>query len=295
MSASTRIHRGLTRHIGRYICSYWPGKIEDIVFIIGCPRSGTSIFGEIISHQPQLLYMYEPRYIWRTINPKLNIWGPNAAGQLFLQENDVCYHEKNQLQRWFHFALFISGKSRLIEKLPLNLFRVRWLSSMFSRSKFIHIVRDGRDVALSLKEAINQWFPPDKYAEDYWETNWNFQMFIDYSNKRPLLKEKQRFINGLNDNYIRALFVWRCCMEEGFSLIHDLGDDYILQLRYEQLIGNPKETMNTFFDFIGYTPDDSLYKIAKSKLHNRSINKKNPSPELTELIAGDALRILGYE
>lgn len=294
MANSNRLHRGITRRIGRYIFPYWPWKLDNIVFIVGCPRSGTSIFGEIISHHFDVLYMYEPRYIWRTNNPRLNIWGADASGQLLLQANDVLGYEENQFQKWFHFALFISGKRQLIEKLPLNLFRVRWLVTMFPKAKFVHLIRNGRDVALSLRNAINQWFPSNKFSNGYWESNWNFQMFEDYANRILTLNNKRQHVIDLNDNYGRALFIWRCCIEEGIHIRRELGEKYILELKYENLIKDPETTLADFFEYIGLSVENRLIEIATDKLHNKSIHKVDPDPVLTEKIAGDAFRILGY-
>jgi hypothetical protein len=47
---------------------------------------------------------------------------------------------------------FASRRRLLVEKLPENSFRVRWLSAIFPAARFIHIIRDGRDVALSLRQ-----------------------------------------------------------------------------------------------------------------------------------------------
>lgn len=45
------------------------------------------------------------------------------------------------------------GKSRFTEKTPMNVIHIPFLSRVFPESRFIHLVRDGRDVALSYLDA----------------------------------------------------------------------------------------------------------------------------------------------
>ena len=51
------------------------------------------------------------------------------------------------------------GKPRWGEKTPANLERLRAIAHILPEAHFIHIIRDGRDVALSLRE---MWFAPGR-------------------------------------------------------------------------------------------------------------------------------------
>src|SRR5207247_397312 len=53
------------------------------------------------------------------------------------------------------------GKSRFGDKTPPFLMHVRTLAELFPEARFVHLVRDGRDVALSLRE---QPFAPSSFA-----------------------------------------------------------------------------------------------------------------------------------
>ena len=67
------------------------------------------------------------------------------------------------------FALYTSrqGKARYAEKTPINVLHIELLADVFPEARFIHLIRDGRDVALSyldtdfgassLPEAAVQW------------------------------------------------------------------------------------------------------------------------------------------
>jgi hypothetical protein len=60
---------------GRSLHRWWPGRLADPIFVIGAPRSGTTILGQILSQAPGLHYIYEARYIWTALDPALDAWG----------------------------------------------------------------------------------------------------------------------------------------------------------------------------------------------------------------------------
>jgi hypothetical protein len=64
----------LLRKSALWLHRYWPGRIENPVFIVGCPRSGTTILGQILGQTPSFFYLNEPRYIWCHVRPELDIW-----------------------------------------------------------------------------------------------------------------------------------------------------------------------------------------------------------------------------
>ena len=40
-----------------------------IAFVTGCPRSGTSILGELIGSHPDVEYRHESHHVWRRAGP----------------------------------------------------------------------------------------------------------------------------------------------------------------------------------------------------------------------------------
>ncbi len=297
MPESGWLHRNLTRRLGRLVHPVWPGEISKPVFIVGCPRSGTTVFGRILGDYPGFLYLMEPRYIWCSVDPQLNVWGADAAGGvLYWDESDVRDREARRLRQWFDLALMLSGQHRLVEKLPLNVFRLRWLASIFPDAKFIHIVRHARDVALSLEEAVGHWFRAELgYPSGYWESHWNYLMFEDYAEGQPGLRHELELVRTQQDNYAHALFVWLCSVWEGQQAGQELGAERFLQLRYEDLIRSPESELERVLTFLGEPSHQGTLEHARGVLHGRSMRKADPCPEVTEALAGRLLRELGYE
>lgn len=145
------------------------------IFIVGSPRSGTSLLSKIISSHPEIGVPFESH-----VYPRLYNW-KECYGDISAFENKKRIAEDlvnlETVKKWdrrpnpkkvienihggkFHHAfeglmnawLEEVGKRRWGEKTPHNAFFWREISEGFPSSKFIHIVRDGRDVAMSWKK-----------------------------------------------------------------------------------------------------------------------------------------------
>jgi hypothetical protein len=67
------------------------------------------------------------------------------------------------------------GKTRWVETTPDNTLRAHRTARYFPQAKFIHMIRDGRDVAASV---IVQWWGPDDYEEALrW---WGYRMRVSH-------------------------------------------------------------------------------------------------------------------
>lgn len=297
MSTSGRLHRGVTRRIGGLVHPVWPGEIRDVVFVVGCPRSGTSVFGRILSHYPDFLYMHEPRYIWRQVNPALNVWrGHETRGQLAWDAGDVDDADRRRLARWFHLARTLGLRRRLVEKMPLNVFRLPWLAATFPEAQFIHVIRHARDAALSLREAVGRWFSAERgYEAGHWASSWNYTMFEEYAEGVPELRDKVALVRAHDDDYARGLLVWLCSVWAGCQAGRNLGEARYLEVRYEPLVADPPAELRRVLDFLGEPFDATPVDHARAVLHRQSVRKPDPNPQATRAIAGDLLAKLGYE
>jgi hypothetical protein len=145
------------RRYGFWLHRVWPWELKRPVFVVGCPRSGTTVFGRILAQAPRICYLHEPRHIWCRVEPRLDVWAYRGAigrNRLYWDERDVDMRQATRLAHLFHMQLWAHRRERLVEKLPLNVFRIRWLAAMFPEAKYVHVVRHARDVALSLETAV---------------------------------------------------------------------------------------------------------------------------------------------
>ena len=102
------------------------------VFIIGCGRSGTTILGNTLSNHPKIKYLNERRDLWHKAYPEFNIWNKNTQNpKLYADKKDVI-SKQNNLLHYLFFREQVLGKSTiLLEKLPINNFRLKFLKKSF--------------------------------------------------------------------------------------------------------------------------------------------------------------------
>lgn len=131
--------------------AYWD---TPPLFILGAARSGTTVLADCLSLHPDVAYWVEPKYIWSYGKPG------EASDSRTAEEANVA--TKKYIRNRFLAFLKRSGKSLFIEKTPSNVFRLSFINAVFPEARFIHIIRDGRDVSLS---AERKWTSrPDRSA-----------------------------------------------------------------------------------------------------------------------------------
>jgi hypothetical protein len=281
----------LQRH-GRELHRWWPARLSNPIFVIGAPRSGTTILGRILGQAPELLYLNEPRYIWTALDPALDAWAyryPVEQGRMSWSATDATPDQRRRLSQWLALERFAAGKRLLVEKMPENSFRAGWLSALFPQARFIHIIRDGRDAALSLEAALARWFPPG-----HWESSRHYGFFAEYAAARLDLAPRLAAIPAAGRNYPRCLLAWLCYLLAAREAGATLGPARYLELRYEALIQDPEAALAPLFRFLGAETPPVVRQYAHQTLHPDSLGKADPDPALTEAIAGDMLRELGY-
>lgn len=69
-----------------------------------------------------------------------------------LDENDINRQYASFIGAFFEKFRMQNNADRVIEKTPHNVLIMKELGSIYPEAKFIHVVRDGRDVACSLNK-----------------------------------------------------------------------------------------------------------------------------------------------
>lgn len=149
----------------------------DLAFVVGTPRSGSTLLSSILSRHSTVAVPPETSFFLRTFDRRFlfylfNWYSINfrAAMVDYLFTNsrflDLGLSKSAVLEEFgkypvgykFLFRSFLQvfavtqGKNRVIEKTPTHLEYVDIIMKWYPDSKIVHILRDGRDVSLSLMQ-----------------------------------------------------------------------------------------------------------------------------------------------
>ncbi len=151
-------------------------------FLVGSERSGTTLFRLMLDAHPDLavppesyfiidLYRrrkrYEPkdgeRYNTIALANDLagsrwfRAWGmpPKELATAMRREDDVDFAEA--MRKVYRGYARMHGKERYADKTPAYVQHIRVLGGIFPEARFVHLIRDGRNVAMSLAEV--RWGP----------------------------------------------------------------------------------------------------------------------------------------
>src|SRR5258708_43792 len=154
------------------------------LFVVGSTRSGTTLLRGMFDSHPQLAVPWESHFITQFSRNRARYEHGLAFDQsafvddLFLSAFRHWGVDRERIERaltkrqWVSYpdavrAVFADyaaarGKSRYGDKTPAYVREITLIAAMFPEARFIHIIRDGRNVALSL---LTTSWGPDSVAE----------------------------------------------------------------------------------------------------------------------------------
>jgi Sulfotransferase family len=145
-------------------------------FVVGCGRSGTTLLRAMLDSHPALVIPPESRFIPALLEaaPQLGRSGrldTDALVDLLLDDEHfrawglpadelrVHLHAcapadvPDAVRAMFQLRATAAGKPRYGDKSPPYVMRLPLLAEAFPEGRFVHLVRDGRDVALAFMDA----------------------------------------------------------------------------------------------------------------------------------------------
>ena len=152
-------------------------KIKGRFFLVGCPRSGTTLLQSLIVAHSQIASFPESKFFQKIIASRyiyqhFNLASPKARKFFNRFFDDIDHPELKSLLPWY--AIFIpqyvdsfttaldtvtlqQDKSYWLEKTPEHLRRINAIEKLVEEPKFIHIVRNGISVVASLYEMTQKY------------------------------------------------------------------------------------------------------------------------------------------
>ncbi len=138
------------------------------VFIVGMPRSGTTLAAQILAAHPQAHSAGE-RAALAHLAAKLGGGdGPDAIARIAALDQAALDAAAAAYLAELH--ALAPGKSRIIDKMPGNVAYVWLIALLFPNAKIIHCIRDPRDIGLSI--FTFRFHGDHGYAHDLADLGW---------------------------------------------------------------------------------------------------------------------------
>jgi hypothetical protein len=272
------------------------------LFLTGCTRSGTTLLQRMLDHHGDLAVSNDTHVIPRVLMSKR----PDPEWPLSedLIEEVTAYKyfsklgfDKEETRRiasttntfvGFVQALFDEfarrqGKMLAGEKDPEYVRRLPFLHRLFPAARMVHIIRDGRDVALSTLD----WVTPARFL-----------------GRLPLWHEEPVAVCAL---------WWRRQVLAGIQGGEEVGSDRYREVRYEELVREPEAVLPRLAEFLDLTFDPAMldYHQGRTRLTPGLSSKDQWLPptgglrdwrgglsprdvQLFEALSSDLLALLGY-
>lgn len=215
------------------------------VFLIGCARSGTTVLGRTLSNHQEIAYLNEDRILWRKAYPEFDVWSHKSASpKVLATAKDHSKKASQVLADLFYGEQNASRATVLLEKLPINSFRLEFLSEAFPKAKYIYLHRNGLEVARSIKKKADagQWFGKRN---------------LKWLALEKLAHEENLSIENLG-NYEKGLIEWRFSTKMSENFFEQLPSDQYFALSYESLLKNPVKQLQGIFDYLGLKTPETL-------------------------------------
>ena len=200
---------------------------KKVIFIVGLPRSGTTLLEQILSAHHQVFGAGELDFLRQIIN------------EYFVQDNKLLPQKINELQlsnnnmindKYFNYLESLNNNSIVtIDKGPQNFIWIGFIKLFFQNAKVIHIKRNSRDTFLSNYK--------NNFASK--DMDWTYDP-----------SEILKYFNFYND----YMNFWK-----------KICEDFIYDVDYENIVNNSETEVRKLLNFCELDWDENCLKHHQSK------------------------------
>ena len=214
------------------------------VFVVGCARSGTTLLyhmlvssGMFVDYRSEthLFDMLVPRFTpfesRKNLNRFLDVWLDSRsflrtelkAGEIRRRIVSECSSPGDLMRLVGEAMAREQDRPRWAECTPLHLLYMEDIKGELPDALFLHAIRDGRSVALSLRQ-------------------------LGWVHALPWDRRQELLVAGWN---------WEWMLQRGRAAGEILGESY-MEVRFEDLVTQPEETLKRVSRFVGCELDYGL-------------------------------------
>jgi len=266
-------------------------RVKKPIFIISCPRSGSSLLFKVLSESKELWSSYrESHYFWKSFlsEPRdpifsmslnasdfkekdreylenlyhLNTFNDEFSGELtrilfFREKLKPLFNSYLSLNKLIKKHLINLKDYRIIDKTPPNVFRVPFIDKLFPDAKYIFLTRDAKTNISSL---IDAWLSEGNLF------SFKFREFYEYNSRLNIegySGKVWKFLNPPNwEEYLSGksieevcAFHWLTANEYALDAFSEMASEKYLHVRYEDILANRVNSIKDICDFceIGFS------------------------------------------
>jgi hypothetical protein len=294
--------------------------LDRPIFVIGMPRSGTTVLFEALARHPELGWLSNycrmyPRAPWvnglrrlldngvvRLHGHKkqygsaslLNLWLPQPdeayefwdahTGVPFSRaalHGEVCDPDTSAaLRAAAERVVVCQGRHRFSAKMT-GPARIQFLRSIFPNTVFIHVIRDGRAVVHSLLH-VPFWRNKGGLEQPFWS---------------GLLSSAdiELWERSMRDPAVLAGLQWKCVIELTRAEATDTDGQYV-EVRYEDFVTAPHEVISSVLQICNLPETDAVHDNIETGPALRNMNDKfrrDLSPTALQQISSSMEPLLG--
>ncbi len=234
--------------------------MNPFVFIVGCPRSGTTLLQRMVNAHPQVAITPESHWIPRLYEKPWAMSGNGVIEHKLVRELaahpkfarlGIGREELKKLEKLSRngnpltysslvtaiFDLYGRAQHKPLvgDKTPDYVRRMGTLHELWPQARFVHVIRDGRDVCLSMEE----WPKVHPKPGDF--TTWK------------------------QDPVSTAAWWWEFNVRLGRDAGRPLGTALYYELRYEALVAFPREECEKLCGFLSLPFDGAMLRFHENR------------------------------
>jgi len=288
------------------------------IFILGCPRSGTTFLSHVIGLledveefvgvlvPPRMMHrigrdMSEGRDVRELTTCARDVfWQAFWRRRLFFNERLSRAYTNRQPLRLLRRGTMAG--SVFSYKEPFLCFAAKAFAEEFPRARFVHIIRDGRDNADSLERTYPHALSDEVLRDVDLAQNKCSEIGAFRVHEGVCvpwwveIESERRFIDA--SRYGRCIWMWREMTSRARALGNVVDSTRYFEIRYDRMVSDPIHEAEGLLGFLGGTlTHDAKRKLRSSFTRSVGIAAQRQPPErLNEAvkIAGDLLEELGY-
>jgi hypothetical protein len=225
---------------------------DPYLFIVGCARSGTTLVHRIVDAHPEIAITPEMHWITRQFKSRNGLVASELVSELSGHKRFAQFEIPREefegllgsgealpyptfLRRVFGLYGKINNKPLVGNKTPAYVRSIPTFHALWPEAKFVHIIRDGRDVFMS----ILNWKKAERIVGRY--ASWE------------------------EDPVSTTALWWERKVRKGREDGAALGPGLYHETLYEDLVEDPERECKRLCEFLGVPYDDAMIRFHEGR------------------------------